>query len=103
MEIITEKLYEQFKDIETQCLKDSRIVPDIFSPVPWEHRLTIDEKAKIKNDGKKLQEQYKQRRKEEVLVIKGEHKKYDTIRELQEAELQAFLKDYPQFKNIVKE
>ena len=101
MEINTEKLYEQFKDIETQCLKDNRIVPDLISTVPLENRLSLNEKAKIKTDGKKIQEQYRQRRQEEISVIRGEHKKYDTIRELQEAELEAFLRDYPQFKDII--
>lgn len=101
MEINTEKLYEQIKEIEKQCLKDNRILPDILSTVPLEHRLTIEEKQKIKTDGKKMQEQYRQRRQDEISVIKGEHKKYGTIRELQEAELQAFLKEYPKFKDII--
>ena len=101
MELNTEKLYEQIKEIEKQCLKDNRIVPDMLSSVPKEHRLTIDEKNKIKTDGKKMQEQYRKRREEEVLVLRGKHDKCDSIQELQEAELQAFLKDYPKFKDII--
>ena len=101
MELNTEKLYEQIQDIEKQCLKDNILLPDILSSVPTEHMLTIDEKNKIKTDGKKMQEAYRKRREEEILVLRGKHDKYDSIRELQEAELKAFLKKYPQFKDII--
>ena len=43
-------------------------------------------------DNTKLQEGYKQRRKEEIQILNNKHKEYKTIKELQEAELLTFLK-----------
>ena len=94
-------LNRQFKEIQRQCLTDGVIIPDIFSTVPTIYHLTENEKRMIITDNTKLQEGYKQRRKEEIQILNNEHEEYKTIKELQEAELLIFLKQYPQYKNII--
>ena len=102
MEINEQKLYEHYKEIQKQCIKDNRLIPDIFPPVPKEYKLSKDEFKGKKGNSEKIQEAYMNRRKEEILILQGKHKHYETIRELQENELENFLKDYPQFKDIIK-
>lgn len=100
-----QRLYEHYKEIQTVCFTDGVIMPDIFSPVPMEYRLTDEEKSNLKPSEKPndiiLKEQYMQRRKDEIDVLNGRHEKYSNIKELQEAELESFLSKYPQFQDII--
>lgn len=92
-------LQEKFKDIQRQCYKDNILLPQALEhAVPKEYVLPSSELGQPKDE---IIEHAKERRKEEIQILRGEHSKYDTPQELELEELKQFINKYPQFKDIL--
>lgn len=115
MDINEDKLWENYKDIETICITEGELIPQLlerwlpvdYGGMPDKYKLTQDEKDKLfkkrdKNIENKLEKLWIERRKTENDIIQGNHDKYTSLGEYVEAELESFIKKYPEFKEIIE-
>lgn len=50
MKINTQKLYDNYKDIEKECIENGEVIPYLISPIhiPDKYRLSLEELNNIK-------------------------------------------------------
>lgn len=105
MKIDEQKLKDRIQEIQEVCLVNGEPIPYAFNrgfAVPY--RLTEEELRKIEvseENKEKLKEAYAQRRAIEKQIFRGEHPKYDHIRDYCKDEIKGFIKRYPQFEDII--
>lgn len=108
------KYYKNYKNIQKACLNVGYAPPQYFGDLdldlPLSDDFTDDEREvlmdKIPEKSKiKLEETYKNRRKEDIKIIhiENEIERNKYIENLYERELQDFFKKFPQFKIILED
>ena len=105
MKINTQKLYDNYKDIEKECIEKGEIIPYLISPIhiPDKYRLSLEELNNIKADKKTYRKNYIGHRKIENEIIQKKNKEYKTLTDYWIAQLESFLESYTHIKeNIIK-
>ena len=105
------ELFKEYKNIVKTCILDGYALPVLirdYNNVPVECTYNLAEKDKMYNslslDVKyKLGDMLKTRKQIEMSILIGENKDFKNVRMFYEVELNDFLKEYPQFSNIVDE
>ena len=71
MKINTQKLYDNYKDIEKECIEKGEIIPYLINPIfiPKEYKLTLEEMYNIKEDKITHRKNYIRHRKIENEII----------------------------------
>ena len=119
MRINTQKLYDNYKDIEKECIENGEVIPYLISPIhiPDKYRLSLEElnniKAdkktyseelnNIKADKKTYRENYIKHRTIENEIIQKKNKKYKTLTDYWADQLKNFFKTHPHFEEKVME
>ena len=104
MKINTQRLYDNYKDIEKECIEKGEIIPYLISPthIPKEYKLNLKELEDIKEDKATHRKNYIKHRTIENEIIQKKNKKYKTLTDYWIAQLESFLEHYPHFKeNII--
>ena len=105
MKIDTQKLYDNYKDIEKECIEKGEIIPYLINPIfiPKEYKLTLEEMANIKEDKITHRKNYIKHREIENEIIQRKNKKYATLTDYWIDQLKTFLKDHPHFEEKLLE
>lgn len=100
MKINTQKLYDNYKDIEKECIEKGEIIPYLINPIfiPKEYKLTLEEMYNIKEDKITHRKNYIKHRKIENEIIQKKNKKYATLTDYWIGQLKTFLKNHPHFE-----
>lgn len=71
MKINTQKLYDNYKDIEKECIENGEVIPYLISPIhiPDKYRLSLEEIVNIKEDKITYRKNYIRHRKIENEII----------------------------------
>ena len=105
MKINTQKLYDNYKDIEKECIEKGEIIPYLINPIfiPKEYKLTLEEMYNIKEDKITHRKNYIRHRKIENEIIQKKNKKYATLTDYWIDQLKTFLKNHPPFEEKLLE
>ena len=105
MKINTQKLYDNYKDIEKECIEKGEIIPYLINPIfiPKEYKLTLEEMYNIKEDKITHRKNYIRHRKIENEIIQKKNKKYATLTDYWIYQLKTFLKNHPHFEEKLLE
>ena len=103
MKINEEKLYPQYKQIQKTCLEQGTPIPYLISPyhIPEEYKYSYHELKLLKINREELKKKEALRKKKEYEITKD--KISGTLMELWLDELNEFLRQNRQFKNIIEE
>jgi len=106
--LFNKNLIKKYKNIEKTCIKDTYLIPYLIKEfdVPLKHCLSINEKRRLygkytDKQKEKLNNQLRNRRQTEILILKHKHETYNTIYEYHLDELNIFLKKYPKYNTII--
>lgn len=102
MKIDEQKLYNQYKKIQKTCLEQGRPIPFIISPyhIPEKYKYNNNELIKLDINKEKLHKNELERKRIEYSIIKG--KSNLKIIDLWMNEFKQFIKENPDFKDIIK-
>ena len=105
MRINTQKLYDNYKDIEKECIENGEVIPYLISPIHItdEYRLSLEELNNIKADKKTYRENYIKHRTIENEIIQKKNKKYKTLTDYWADQLKNFFKTHLHFEEKVME
>lgn len=105
MRINTQKLYDNYKDIEKECIENGEVIPYLISPIhiPDKYRLSLEELNNIKADKKTYRENYIKHRTIENEIIQKKNKEYKTLTDYWADQLKNFFKNHPHFEEKVME
>ena len=105
MKINTQKLYDNYKDIEKECIEKGEIIPYLINPIfiPKEYKLTLEEMYNIKEYKITHRKNYIRHRKIENEIIQKKNKKYATLTDYWIDQLKTFLKNHPHFEEKLLE
>lgn len=115
VEINEDKLWENYKKIETVCIVEGELIPQLlerwlpveYGGMPDKYRLSDKEKQELFNKrdektNRKLEQLWLNRRKTENEIIQNNNDKYNSLGEYVEDELKTFIRKHPEFKEIIK-
>lgn len=103
MKIDTEETYKSYKRIQRQCITDGYPIPFLINAtlIPKKYKLTYKEIREIEPENIS-EELYHRNRMIQTEILNKTCPKYDTLKEYWTDQLRKFIRDYPEFKNIIK-
>ena len=98
-------IIRNYREIHRTCLTDGYLLPFVLSPafIPPDNRLSYDEMKKIDIDTEKLSVKIARRHEIEKSVCLGICDTYNDIEEYWTDHMKWFVKEYRQFRQVLKE